>query len=68
MYTVLITLHVAVVLMTANTAIITFCALRVILFLVRIRREEAMLTAQFGDEYRHYAEHTGRLWPRRGAR
>jgi protein-S-isoprenylcysteine O-methyltransferase Ste14 len=67
MYTVLITMHVAVSLMTANTAVITFCALRVILFLVRIRREEAMLMTQFGDEYRRYMQRAGRLWPRLSA-
>jgi protein-S-isoprenylcysteine O-methyltransferase Ste14 len=31
---------------------------------VRIRHEEAVLTAAFGDEYRSYAAHTRRLVPR----
>ena len=30
---------------------------------VRIRHEEQVLTAQFGDEYRSYAAHTSRLVP-----
>ena len=68
MYTVLITLHLAVSLMTANTGVIALSALRVLLFLLRIRREEAMLTAQFGEEYRQYVRRTGRLWPRIEAR
>jgi len=67
MYTVLILLHLALSLITANGAVIVFCVMRVILFVERMRREEAMLTAQFGDEYRRYIERTGRLWPRLGA-
>jgi len=35
---------------------------------VRMRREEAMLIEQFGDEYRRYQQRTGRLLPRLGAR
>jgi len=30
----------------------------------RVRYEEALLTQQFGDAYRMYASHTGRLLPR----
>lgn len=67
MYSVLILQHVAISLITANWAVIALSVLRVILFLERIRHEEAMLTNEFGDEYRGYARRTGRLWPRLGA-
>jgi protein-S-isoprenylcysteine O-methyltransferase Ste14 len=35
-----------------------------LLYLVRVPREEEMMLAHFGDEYRAYAARTGRLWPR----
>lgn len=35
-----------------------------VLFFVRIRAEEAMMLAFFGDEYRAYAARTGRVIPR----
>ncbi len=34
------------------------------LFLYRVPREEQMLVGQFGDQYRSYMEHTGRIIPR----
>ena len=36
------------------------------LYLVRVPREERMLEARFGDEYRRYARCTGRIVPRMG--
>ena len=32
----------------------------------RVRREEAMMAARFGDEWRAYRARTGALWPRLG--
>lgn len=32
--------------------------------LVRVRREEAVMTETFGDRYRSYMQHTGRFLPR----
>jgi protein-S-isoprenylcysteine O-methyltransferase Ste14 len=29
-----------------------------------VRKEETMMTAVFGEDYRRYAAHTGRLFPR----
>ncbi len=34
------------------------------LFLVRVPKEEAMMEAAFGDEYREYSRQTGRIIPR----
>jgi protein-S-isoprenylcysteine O-methyltransferase Ste14 len=39
-----------------------------LLYLVRVRREEAMMCTFFGDEYRDYMRRTGRLFPRLIAR
>jgi protein-S-isoprenylcysteine O-methyltransferase Ste14 len=35
-----------------------------LLYFIRTPREERMLSDFFGDEYREYMRHTGRLWPR----
>lgn len=37
-----------------------------VMYLVRTPREERMMEAHFGDEYRSYMRRTGRLWPRFG--
>ncbi len=36
------------------------------MFLTRVPLEEKLLTEHFGDEYREYMKHTGRILPRRG--
>ncbi|MHB9146705.1 MAG: protein-S-isoprenylcysteine O-methyltransferase [Symbiobacteriia bacterium] len=36
------------------------------LYLLRVQQEEAMLLAHFGDPYREYMKHTGRVLPRVG--
>ena len=41
--------------------------LMLLLLVVRIPREEQAMLAQFGDAYRDYMAHTGRLFPRLGA-
>ena len=33
-------------------------------YLQRVQREEEIMLAKFGEEYRHYMQHTGRLLPR----
>lgn len=64
MYTVLFLLLIGMALMSANWLFMALCAARMVLFFERMRREEAMLIGQFGDEYRLYQERTGRLLPR----
>lgn len=39
-----------------------------VMYLLRVRREEAMMLEAFGDEYRDYMTRTGRLFPRFGSR
>lgn len=67
MYTVIILGFVATSLICSNWLYAALCLARTVLFEIRMRREEAMLTAQFGDEYRNYMHRTGRLLPRFGA-
>ncbi len=51
-------------LISANwfVAVLSGFALR--LLLLRVPQEEAQLIARFGDDYRQYMQHTGRLLPR----
>jgi len=35
-----------------------------VLYSILVRKEETMMMAVFGDEYKQYAAHTGRLFPR----
>jgi protein-S-isoprenylcysteine O-methyltransferase Ste14 len=65
LYTTGLTLLLAIALMAANVALLLFAALAAVLIVsVVIPREEAALTARFGDEYRRYVMRTGRLLPR----
>jgi protein-S-isoprenylcysteine O-methyltransferase Ste14 len=34
------------------------------LYFQRVGNEEKMMEAEFGEEYRHYASRTGRVWPK----
>jgi len=68
MYSVLFVALIGMALMSANWLFMALCAARMLLFFERMRREEAMLMGQFGDEYRHYQQRTGRLLPRLRAR
>lgn len=65
MYTAFLLLHIAIALITGNWffAMIWVGGLLVI-FILRIHREEAMLIEQFGFEYEEYMKKTGRLFPK----
>ena len=64
MYTAFFILHLAAFLLTANWFIgITWLAGMTAIIFLRVKREEAMLIAAFGSEYRTYMEHTGRFIP-----
>ena len=64
MYSALIGSMVALGLISANWLLILLCAMRIALLNARISREEAMMIARFGDQYRDYIGRTGRLVPR----
>ena len=65
MYTAFYVLHIAVFFLTANWFIgVTWVAGLTIIISLRIKTEEAMLLARFGDQYDQYMERTGRFVPR----
>jgi len=65
MYTAFYVLHIAVFFLTANWFIgVTWLAGLTVIILLRVKREEAMLLARFGEQYSTYMERTGRFLPR----
>jgi protein-S-isoprenylcysteine O-methyltransferase Ste14 len=64
MYTAFFLLHLGAFFLTANWFIgATWLAGLVLVVATRVRREEAMLIASFGDDYREYMKRTGRFLP-----
>lgn len=55
---------VALILLTANWIFTAICILAFLGLLWRIPREEQMMIDAFGDEYKVYMQHTGRLVPK----
>jgi protein-S-isoprenylcysteine O-methyltransferase Ste14 len=64
MYTVLSMFSFGVSLVTANTLMISFSILVIILFPFVARKEEKMLLETFGESYSEYMKRTGRFLPR----
>ena len=65
MYSAFFLLHLSVFFLTANWFIgVTWLAGLTTIIFLRVKREEAMLLAQFGDKYSDYMEQTGRFIPR----
>ena len=65
MYTAFYVLHIAVFFLTANWFIgVTWLLGLTVIILLRVKREEAMLLAKFGDQYSSYMQRTGRFLPR----
>jgi protein-S-isoprenylcysteine O-methyltransferase Ste14 len=64
MYTTLIAHMAGLALLSASWLFLLLSAFRIVLFYRRIDREEAILIRHFGDQYRDYMNHTGRLFPR----
>jgi protein-S-isoprenylcysteine O-methyltransferase Ste14 len=65
MYTALISNMLCLSVLSANLVVILPRALQISLILLRLGREESMMLARFGEEYRAYMSRTGRLLPRR---
>ncbi len=55
---------ISLILLTANWIFAGVCLLAMLGLLWRIPREERMMIEAFGDEYKVYMQHTGRLLPR----
>jgi protein-S-isoprenylcysteine O-methyltransferase Ste14 len=51
-------------LLTANWIFVAVCVLSFLGLLWRIPKEEQMMIEAFGDEYKVYMQHTGRLFPK----
>ncbi|MFW9807225.1 MAG: methyltransferase [Candidatus Thorarchaeota archaeon] len=64
MYTVFMTFTIGASLMTANGLMIILSVLLAIPFHWITRKEEKMLTEQFGEDYQKYMDRTGRFLPR----
>jgi protein-S-isoprenylcysteine O-methyltransferase Ste14 len=64
LYTVGFLLFTGLSLMAANWFIFTTLILGSFVLIERTSKEEELLTERFGDEYRVYADHTGRFLPR----
>jgi len=65
MYSAFYVLHIAVFFLTANWFIgVTWLAGLTVIILLRVKKEEAMLLAKFGDQYSSYMQRTGRFLPR----
>jgi protein-S-isoprenylcysteine O-methyltransferase Ste14 len=69
MYSVLFLFELAVLLLTANWLVggVPLAALALIVA-TRVRREEALMLATFGEAYRRYMQRTGRFLPHRSLR
>ena len=56
----------SITLLTANWLLATAFVAALTMLIIRTRVEEANLADRFGDEYRAYAERTGKFFPVRG--
>jgi len=55
---------IGVVMIFNSWVILPLPVLMFVLYSILVRKEEAMMMAVFGEEYKKYAAHTGRLFPR----
>ena len=64
MYTAMFGVGIALALLTANWCFVLLAAAMIAGFIVRAPREELMMLEAFGEEYRVYAQRTGRFFPK----
>jgi protein-S-isoprenylcysteine O-methyltransferase Ste14 len=64
MYTAMFGIGAAFALVSANWIFIAFAALVIGGSIIRAPREEQMMLAEFGEEYRAYMQRTGRFFPK----
>lgn len=64
LYSVGTLLFLSLALMAANWFIALAALMGLVMLMIRLPKEEQNLIAQFGDEYREYMNHTGRLIPK----
>jgi protein-S-isoprenylcysteine O-methyltransferase Ste14 len=64
MYTALFIIYLSMGLMSANLLIIFLIILIIISIVIRIPKEEEMLIAEFGNEYRDYMKNASRFFPK----
>jgi protein-S-isoprenylcysteine O-methyltransferase Ste14 len=63
-YFALLSFLASIALATANWLFVALFVFSIVDLTLRMPREEEMMVASFGDEYRAYMERTGRLFPR----
>ncbi len=66
MYSALFGLGAAFALVTANWVFVVLALVVIALLLARVPKEEQMMLAEFGDDYREYMGKTGRYFPKPG--
>jgi protein-S-isoprenylcysteine O-methyltransferase Ste14 len=64
MYSVLFGLFIGISLISALWLVVLIVVASILMLYARLDKEEAMMIEQFGDAYRAYMRHTGRLLPR----
>ena len=65
MYSAFFVLGIGFALLSANGLVaVVYLAPLLVMYLSRVSVEEQMMVERFGDAYREYMKHSGRLWPR----
>lgn len=63
-YLAYIAFMICMALITANWFFVALIVISIVVFALRIPKEEEMLIETFGDEYKAYMQRTRGLWPK----
>jgi protein-S-isoprenylcysteine O-methyltransferase Ste14 len=63
-YTAMFGWVIGLAILTANMGFVFMAVLTIVFLILRVPREEKMMIEQFGDEYIHYMQNTGKFFPR----